>query len=87
MSEGPAEDTTPQMPALPFPRQIGPHCPRCDRVLTVTCVGCGSSQDLSLACPEPHCDYVWSPSQRELARMAQLEHGGKTGDPVTRAAG
>jgi hypothetical protein len=71
------------MPTDPVPHKIDQRCPRCDEVLTVACVGYDNTRGLTLACPELYCDYVWSPTERELARLQRLD------DPsdITRAAG
>lgn len=61
------------------PQPSGPRCPRCDQALIASSFGRGARRDLTLACPEPYCDYDWAPTEGELARMGPLAAlGGST---------
>ena len=70
---------------------IDQRCPRCDEVLSVAMTGFGDSRGLNLACPEPYCDYVWAPTEREIARLTRAaesgEQGGSDPETFTRQAG
>ena len=66
------------------PDNPAPRCPRCDEELTAS-LASGKRRGIVLTCPEPYCDYDWSPTRYELARMAEEgERGGP--DDLTRLA-
>jgi hypothetical protein len=75
----------------PISLKLDPHCPRCDRGLVVAQRGPRGAPGLTLACPELYCDYTWTPTEGELARLMRVEapkgRGPRRGPDVTRAAG
>ena len=49
-----------------------PRCPRCDQELALAFAGRRRGRGWTLVCPEPHCDYRWTPTRLELGRMGRL---------------